>query len=68
MTAERLSQGDFVALASEPLCICGVDVAAPQQFRGQRKVPIDSLLSSFESQFTANEVSFQPQSFDTGCE
>lgn len=24
-------EGDYVVLASEPLCICGIDVAAPQQ-------------------------------------
>ena len=29
--AARGAQGDFVVLASEPVCICGVDVAAPQQ-------------------------------------
>jgi 4'-phosphopantetheinyl transferase len=26
-------EGSFVALAAEPVCICGVDVAAPYQLR-----------------------------------
>lgn len=52
-------QGDYVALASEPLCICGVDVSAPQQFRGQRKVTLDEMLHNIGSVFTQNEVCCQ---------
>lgn len=29
-------EGDWVVLASEPLCMCGVDVAAPRDCRGRR--------------------------------
>jgi len=50
-------QGDYVALASEPLSICGVDVSAPQQFRGQRRVSLDEMLANIGSVFTQNEVS-----------
>lgn len=29
-------QGDYVVLASEPHCLCGVDVCGPQQRAAQR--------------------------------
>ena len=53
-------QGDFVVLASEPVCICGVDVAAPQQLRvrnSQQKMSMAELRSIFSRQFTEYEVS-----------
>ena len=53
-------QGDFVVLASEPVCICGVDVAAPQQLRvrnSQQKMSMSELRSIFSRQFTEYEVS-----------
>ena len=53
--SDRL-QGEYVALASEPVSICGVDVSAPQQFRGQRRSTLDEMLSNIGSVFTANEV------------
>ena len=30
-------EGDYVVLAAEPLLVCGVDVAAPDQVRGANK-------------------------------
>ena len=56
-------QGDFVVLASEPVCICGVDVAAPQQLRvrnSQQKMSMAELRSIFSRQFTEYEVRGQP--------
>ena len=52
-------QGDYVVLASEPVCICGVDVAAPQQLRvrnSQQKMSMAELRSIFSRQFTEYEV------------
>lgn len=49
-------QGEYVALVSEPMSICGVDVSAPQQFRGQRRSTLEEMLESLGSCFTANEV------------
>ncbi|EIE24817.1 4'-phosphopantetheinyl transferase [Coccomyxa subellipsoidea C-169] len=51
-------EGDFVVLASEPISICGVDVAAPQQLRArgtQQKLTIPQLKSIFDKQFTPYE-------------
>jgi hypothetical protein len=48
-----------VVLASEPVCICGVDVAAPQQLRArnsQHKMSMAELRSIFSRQFTEYEV------------
>lgn len=52
-------QGDYVVLASEPISICGVDVAAPQQLRmrgSQQKMTIAQLKAIFDKQFTPYEV------------
>ena len=57
-------QGDYVVLASEPVCIVGVDVAAPQQVRGARGAAggarrggaIEDLQQVFQQQFTAREA------------
>ena len=60
LTEIDLWQGDFVVLASEPVCICGVDVAAPQQLRArnsQHKMSMAELRSIFSRQFTDYEVS-----------
>ena len=49
-----------MVLASEPVCICGVDVAAPQQLRvrnSQQKMSMAELRSIFSRQFTEYEVS-----------
>ena len=59
LTEVDLWQGDFVVLASEPVCICGVDVAAPQQLRArnsQHKMSMAELRSIFSRQFTDYEV------------
>ncbi len=48
-----------MVLASEPVCICGVDVAAPQQLRArnsQHKMSMAELRSIFSRQFTDYEV------------
>ena len=48
-----------MVLASEPVCICGVDVAAPQQLRmrnSQQKMSMAELRSIFSRQFTEYEV------------
>lgn len=49
-------EGDYVVLASEPLCICGCDVAAPQQLRRSKNQVFQEMLKSFEKQFTRNEL------------
>ena len=53
-----LLQGDYVVLASEPVCICGVDCAAPQQLRGRGKarMSVSELKAIFAKQFTPYEV------------
>lgn len=54
-------------LASEPVSICGVDVAAPQQLRArnsQQKLTISQLKSIFAKQFTHYEVKTAPTSPD----
>ena len=59
LTKDDSWQGDFVVLASEPVCICGVDVAAPQQLRArnsQHKMSMAELRSIFSRQFTDYEV------------
>lgn len=49
-------QGDYVVLASEGHCLCGVDVAAPQQLRRGPQQPLLTYLESFRRQFTTYEV------------
>jgi hypothetical protein len=48
-----------VVLAAEPVCICGVDVAAPQQVRRSQQEPLEAFFAHFERQFTPAEVVFQ---------
>ena len=74
LTRDDPWQGDFVVLASEPICICGVDVAAPQQLRArnsQHKMSMAELRSIFSRQFTDYEVregcSAKPPSRKKGC-
>jgi len=47
-------EGRYVALAAEPLLVCGVDVAAPEQVRGARR-SLEALFKSMESQLTRRE-------------
>ena len=49
-------EGDYVVLASEPVCIVGVDIAAPGQSRRHNNVfSLDQTFSSFRDQFTDHE-------------
>ncbi|KAI3430442.1 hypothetical protein D9Q98_005037 [Chlorella vulgaris] len=48
-------EGDYVILASEPVAICGCDVAAPQQVRRSRGEPLADFFRSFQRQLTASE-------------
>ncbi|KAK9846417.1 hypothetical protein WJX81_003371 [Elliptochloris bilobata] len=56
-------EGNYVVLASEPVCIVGVDVAAPQQIRAARPAAggvkpassMEDLQQTFQRQFTAHE-------------
>jgi 4'-phosphopantetheinyl transferase len=54
----RSLAGDYVVLAAEPLCVCGVDVAAPGQLRrrGAQQTPMCEHVQQFKRQFTAPEV------------
>jgi 4'-phosphopantetheinyl transferase len=51
-------EGDFVVLASEPLCVCGVDVAAPAQLRrkGAEPPPMRQFVTNFSRQLTSREL------------
>ena len=49
-------QGDFVVLAAEPLCICGIDVAAPPKARPSTIQDIHDIKKSFTQQLTSAEV------------
>ena len=49
-------QGDFVVLAAEPLCICGIDVAAPPKARQSRIQDINDIKKNFTKQLTSAEV------------
>lgn len=53
-------QGDYVIIATEPLCVCGCDVAAPNQVRRARQEPLSEFFKSFTKQFTAAEVRAPP--------
>lgn len=48
-------EGDFVVLASEPICIVGIDVSAPQQIRRGTSEPFTKLFQAFERQFSSAE-------------
>lgn len=46
-----------MVLAAEPLCVCGIDVAAPQHTRTVgRKLAVKDLRQAFEKQLTRLEV------------
>lgn len=53
---ELCSQGDYVVLASEPVCLCGVDVSAPNQIRREPGIPLQAVMSAFQDQMTMLEV------------
>ena len=48
-----------MVLAAEPVCICGVDVAAPQQVRRSQQEPLEVFFAHYERQFTPAEVGLQ---------
>jgi 4'-phosphopantetheinyl transferase len=48
-------QGDYVVLASEDICVCGCDVAAPYQLRCNADQPLADVLGSFTKQLTPDE-------------
>lgn len=52
-------QGNYVVLAAESLCICGVDVAAPPRTRSSRLHTIADLHKAFHKQLTKHEVAFR---------
>jgi 4'-phosphopantetheinyl transferase len=49
-------QGGYVVLAAEPVCICGIDVAAPPEARSAKIQSPAELFRAFVKQFTAEEV------------
>lgn len=50
-------EGQYVALASEPVMVCGVDVAAPEVMRpGRKKRSVDETLRMMDGQLTAAEM------------
>ena len=49
-------QGGYVVLAAEPVCICGIDVAAPPEARSAKIQSPAGLFRAFDKQFTAEEV------------
>lgn len=48
-------QGDYVVLAAEPLCLCGVDVAAPDTARGQKQT-LRGIKETYRDVLTPKEV------------
>ena len=49
-------QGGYVVLAAEPVCICGIDVAAPSEARSAKTQTPAELFRALDKQFTAEEV------------
>ncbi|QDZ19168.1 4'-phosphopantetheinyl transferase [Chloropicon primus] len=50
-------EGDYVVLASDPVCVVGVDVAAPGQSRKNGVFSLEQVFRNFKSSFTAAEFS-----------
>ena len=53
--APAARQGQYVVLAAEPVCVCGVDVTAPQRAWRSRAQPLPDFFRSYQEQFTAAE-------------
>lgn len=51
-------EGRYVVLASEPCCVCGVDVAAPDQFRRGRSGDVEKFFHSMRDVLSAQEWHF----------
>lgn len=49
-------EGRFVALASEPYAVCGIDVAAPSVTRDRKPKPMSEQLRYMDKQFTPAEL------------
>ena len=49
-------EGMFVALGTEPLAVCGIDVAAPEVARGGKRRDINETLRTMTSQLTKAEM------------
>ena len=56
MLSSNSLQGSVVVLAAEPICICGVDVAAPPQDRMTKAQNLHDLKRIFNKQFSSVEV------------
>ena len=52
-------QGNYVALACEPVCLCGVDVAAPNQIRRREGKSFLQSLADLKGELSEGEVSNQ---------
>lgn len=50
-------EGRYVALVSEPLCVCGVDIAAPEQLRKRGARSLEQALATFKQCFSNDEWS-----------
>ncbi|KAH7622782.1 hypothetical protein Ndes2526B_g02057 [Nannochloris sp. 'desiccata'] len=48
-------EGNYVVLASEDICVCGCDVAAPHQLRRNAGQPLADVLAGFTKQLTPDE-------------
>jgi len=48
-------EGNYVVLAAEGICLCGCDIAAPNQLRCSADRPLDEVLSAFKTQLTLAE-------------
>lgn len=48
-------EGDYVVLAAEGVCVCGCDIAAPNQMRRSADRPLEDVLSAFKGQLTQAE-------------
>jgi hypothetical protein len=56
MMRMHFPQGSYVVLASEPLCICGVDVAAPNQLLRGRQISLEAAMQPFRKELSEHEV------------
>jgi len=49
------SKGRFTALASDPLCVVGIDIAAPRQLAGRKNMPFPEAVEALRSEFSHSE-------------
>ena len=55
MGAHSPIQGSYVVLASEPYCLCGVDITAPHQLRRPQGTPLSAAIESLRGSFAQEE-------------